>query len=584
MAQTVLISVYCKTISILFLLIGLMACKNPDQTRHRERVDTTKADGPSQPIVELPEPSVGATTSSTGSRFKLTELSAINDKFIRITENIIFSGIEQKITVPFDEISMKIKSHCILNTAEEQEQVIIREYDRKLTPVIPLIEILPVEVLQYKRDSVPTCGFSFKAQNKEGSAHHFELPQLPIVDYSSAHSFSLIHVSEQSKDPLVHLFADSLSHYMLNTGTKHSIQKLDFICDDFSIPLSIHKQQFIPFSAFSFNSLSEEVLDKIKQQNPYQDCRILGYSHNTLKGVSAFFKLVYPAQRPIHIRQTNNPDFTYNGDSFYAQIMDSDGELKRSIPDIPLYSIRISNYNLYPVFIFIPDQEKRELKSYSFYQTSHETRAGSPIEWAKYTHYDDDTVSFDLTKLEIKAGEVLITETREGTLITMQAHSYIQLSVMLNEVPDMCYVKKKRAGERFVRWIGTVFEYPELNISQLVSDKLSPVAGQNIVQKLNTTDFEDGPHFSILSSSNLVNHSGMQELRSLLFRAGRCFQEPSQFDYNEPVLNVYREGNGVKGQLGHWQTKWLDMHFSEEDYNKMNSAISLTYRPIVRGL
>ncbi len=572
-----------KTIILLILLAGLVACENPDQRRQRERVDITKANDPSPPV-ELPEPSVGANTSPTDSRFKLTELSAINDKFIKITENIIFSGIEKKITVPFDEISMKIKSHCILNTAEEQEKVVIREYDRKLTAVIPLIEILPVEVLRHKGTSPPTCGFSFKATNKEGSAHHFELPQLPIVDYSSARSFSLINVSEQSEEPLVHLFSDRLTHYMLNTGPENPVQKLDFVCDDFSLPLLTRQQQFIPVPAFPFNSLSEETITKIRAQNPFQDCRILGYNNNTLKGVSAFFKLVYPAKRPIYIQKTNNPEWTYNGDFFHAQMVDSDGELKKNPPDTPLYSITISNHNLYPVSIFIQDQEKRDLPSYSFYQTSHETKKGSPIGWAGYTHYDDDTVSFSLNRLEIKAGEALIRETREGTLVTMQAHSHVQLSVILNEVPYMCHVRKKYKGARFVRWIGTVFEYPELNISQLVSDKLPPLAEQNTVQKLNTTDFKDDPHFSILSSASLVNHRGMQELRSLLFRAGRCFQKPSQFDYNDPILNVYREGNGAGDRLGYWRTKWLDMHFSEEDYNEMNSNISLTYRPIIRGL
>ena len=574
-----------KIILILFVVTGFISCR---QANNQDRNPSSEGDPPKVPpdTVELPEPAVRTQGTQDGTRFKLTELSAINDKFIKIQEDMVFSGIEETIKEPLKEISLNIKSHCIFRTAKEPEKVIIKEYTRELTAVIPIIEIVPAEVLLHKGNGYPTCGFSFKAINKAGSAHHFEWPQLPIVDYKEGRDFSLLTKEEPQTDTLVHLFTDRLSEYTLNTGPKNHIQQLDFVCDDFSLSLLVRPLQFIPLIAFPFHSQLVETIDNIKQKNPFQNCRIFGYNNNTLLGVSAFFKLVYPSHRPFKIKKRNNSDFMVSGDAFHSQIVHSTGELKKNIDGIPLYSIEIINPFLYPVHIFIKEQENRTMQSYSFYQTAKQLAPKDPV-WEKQSMYNDDTVPFSLDKLAIKNGEAVIKETTEGTLITIEPNAWVSLSVVLNQAPDICNVKKRFSKERSVDWIGSLFEYPELGIFQLVSDKLPFTAKQNIVQKLNTTNFkeEDEPrHLSILSSKNLENNSQMQEIRHLLFRAGRCFKNPSQFDYTKPILSVYRDMNGDHN-LGYWLTEWKDMYFSEEDYEKMNEKIkSALGRRIARGI
>ena len=585
-------SLYQISSTGVFILL-LIACKDgPNPPTNTANIGSTQeTPSPSPKPVELPEPSLGipgTQGSQTTSRFKLTELSAVSNPSINIKEDIIFSGIQNKFQVPFDEISLKVKSHCIFNTVEGKEQVLIRNYERKLTPSIPIIEILPAKVLLHKGIGYPACGFSFKAENKAGSAHHFEWPQLPIVDYKDGRSFSVIHDKsvlpslERSKEPFLHVFAEHITDYTLNTGSENRIQNLQLICDDFSLSLSLNQQQFIPFIAFPFDSVSQETMEDIHNFNPYQDCRLFGYSNKTLVGVSTSFKLVYSALRPVEIIKRNNPDFEFDGDVFYAQLLNSNKGLKKSLNGLQLYSMEIFNHNQYPVYIFIKAQKAKQAKvqSYSFYQLGTRDRPGNPI-FDKYSHYTDDVVSVSLDTPKIKKGEVVIKETQNGTLITMQAHAWIQLSVVLYEVPDICYVTKKAEDYHFIKWLGTLFKYPAFDIVQLVSDQLPPTSNQNIVQKLDTTNFEE-PHLSIFSRKFLNPSAGVNQMASLDFLRGNICLEPPKAFGTQSVLNVYRKpGN----RPGHWLTKFENMYVSEEDYKEMNEKVRSAFgRRIYRGI
>ena len=571
-----------STVGFLLLLVACHNTSNPPT--NTENTDSTKeTPGPSPNPVELPEPSLGipgTQGSQTTSRFKLTELSAVSNPSINIKEDIIFFGIQDKVQVPFDAISLKVKSHCIFNTAEGKEQVLIRNYERKLTPSIPIIEIVPAEVLLHKGIGYPTCGFSFKAENKAGSAHHFEWPQLPIMDYREGRSFSVITQNEYTTDPVVHLFIDRLPNYILKIGIESHVQKLNFVCDDFSLSLPIHQLQFIPLIAFPFDSVSSEMIQKIKSQNPYQDCRIFGYSNQTLVGVSDFFKLVYLTQQSVSISKENNRDWELNGDAFRLELVNSDGTKKNNNElNVLLYSIQISNDNLYPVYIFIKKKAKdKKIESYSFYQGGQIVGGRNSRSWIHNTVYRDDSLSFNLNKLEITSGQATIERTKDGTFITMSPRSTIVVPVILDKNSSLCAIDISDTDEFYVHWLGTFFEYVDLNIFQMVSNKIPATSQQNIVQKINTTDFMD-PYLYIFSHKNLLNHSEMDKLQHLLFIEGNCFSGPHSGGYNGPVLNVYRDGNmSTDYQKGYWEARWLNMYFSEEDYQKMNNTIYNTLR------
>ena len=270
-----------------FLLVGficLFACSKEEEDPEEEirEIDIS---------VELPEPSIEELTARGRIfRFKLTQLSVVKEKVFKINDNIVFSGLTERIrkNSSLREVQLKIKTNCVLDTG----LVLVKNVTRPLSPAIPLIELLPLEALSTPSQSAPSCGFSFKAENKAGSAHHFEIPPLPIADFSHNRFIRMIHLRGEEEHSSRYIVMDSRANYWIDTGVEEPINHLKLVCTDFTLELSIRSQQFLPFSVFPFYKLEETMKARINKGNSQQNCRLFGFVNQVLAAVSYFFRLV----------------------------------------------------------------------------------------------------------------------------------------------------------------------------------------------------------------------------------------------------------------------------------------------------
>ncbi|MYE07132.1 MAG: hypothetical protein F4X95_00010 [Oligoflexia bacterium] len=519
-------------ISVLFAL----ACQNRGSQMQQDSERGKKTNPPS---VTLPEPDVG----TNGSRFKLTELAAAEKKIFQINDTIVFTGLEEQMKKQefLKEVKLRVKLHCIF----DMEQVLIKEFTRELQASIPLIELLSQEALLPQKSNYPSCGFSFKAEHKGGAAHHFELPPLPIVDYDSPRFIQLWDSLGKIDDSFNYVFIDELSRYWLDTGEQEPMNDLQLVCSDFSLSLPIRPQQFIPFSAFSFDSLEESILEKVHKENPVQLCRIFGYKASTLVGVSSVFHLMYP--QPSLRVDIDDDLFKNKEQSFYFAIMEPDGiKVKEPRPDFPIYTYSINNPHSYPVHILIENYEEREL-NLQYYGLYH--RAGRSF-------YSRTKELFSLGSIYTVNGQSAQNKTEKGTIIKLEPKSEISFSALLTEPFWLC--RNSRDGT-LTHWLGTVVLFPDLKIYQLISDQTEAIPlSQNIMYELDT---EAGKHFNILT--DYLKQSGWKnKFRNIFFRRGLCDGKIIA-QSKDPIIELYTPP-GTK-------LRWIDFtpvyqgHFNNTD-------------------
>ena len=532
---------------IFLFLIFLCACGGTGNGNLR--IDSQGGEG-----IGLPEPSIAGQTP----RFKLTELAAVQEQFLTINDNIVFTGLREQMEEQksLKNVRLAVKSHCLLN----EDTVLIKEFNKALKPSIPLIELLPEEVLLHQGDHYPSCGFSFKAENKKGAAHHFELPQLPIMDYTKSRFIQFFSSSMKIDESFPYISMDNVADYWLDIGEQAPIDNLSLVCSDFSLSLRIRPQQFIPVSAFLFDQLKEKFIRKINRERPIQTCRILGYVGKVLTGVSYMFYLRYSAP-PLRV-SIDDDLFEDKESSFYFEFMRADGKGdKKDRPDIPLYSYSIRNSHPYPVYILIENYKEREggWLILDFYGLYYSNRTGG-----FYSSHDD---SFYLGSIKTLDGQTAQKRTEVGTFIKMEPKSEIAFSVILKHMFGLC--RTKRIDKSEIHWLGGVVKYPDLKIYQLISDKVESVPLiHNIWQQLDT---RFGKGFSILTD-HVASKKATNNFDHLWFREGVCSGRIVA-DAHDPIIELYRKGQRAK-------TRWVD--FTPVNYNQYmetNATLNFLIKP-----
>lgn len=272
----------------LFLfVICLSACSESDGD---DAPEGSKGDNVT---VELPEPFIeGLTDHGKVFRFKLTQLSIVKRKVFRINDSIVFTSLEERIkeNKALKEVQLKIKTNCVLNSGE----VIIKNFTRPLSPSIPIIELMTSEILFADVRGITSCGFSFKAEHKSGSAHHFEIPHLPILDFHTERFIRVLHLLGETEQSSQHISMNSKAKYWIDTGAEKPIDYLKLVCSDFTLELPMRPQQFIPFSVLPFYELEEKIKRRFNTERNYRPlCRLFGYVNNILVAASYFFSLVH---------------------------------------------------------------------------------------------------------------------------------------------------------------------------------------------------------------------------------------------------------------------------------------------------
>ena len=617
-------SFFVSITTYLLLSLGMLSCHKPSSIPETTPPTTPEEDKPTEPkVLELPEPTVG-----TPVRFKLTKLSTANHKALKLNDNIVFTGLEDTST---NGVSITVKSHCIIS----EKQVIIKEYKRRMTNKIPLIEILPKEVLLHKGVNLPSCGFSFKAKNQAGSAHHFELPQLPIENHLKTHALEIKKESKTHTDPFFNIFMKDIALYNLNKGVDNKISTLKLICDDFELPLDIFlNQQFVPLSAFPYDDLSQEIQDKVYKENPVQMCRILGYKALTakeeensarqkiLEGVSTFFKLVFPI-KPFIIHQKQHMQSDGETHAFFKllsreykwqtelNIKRINKKLDNKIDREPnlFYIVVIKNTRSYPVPFFIKTPEATVQNSSANSKTpSIKVIQGAGIintynmyyienSNSSYNIYKASQAHYAVQVRSIKKG-ISITKTEEGEVILLNPSGELHLSILLKTAPDMCehhIASQQVITTHKLHWLGFLFKYPELNIFELANQNITAMPLKwNIVQKLNTTSFPettllswnttsslkdtnsplDSHSFLIVPRKNLESINETSFPNYLWLLEGDCFMIPDYYEYDKPFISLEREP--VHGSnKGIWGAHWMEGYELDRNiYSRAKTDVS----------
>ena len=271
---------------LLVFVICLSACSQEDGDNEQEG---PKGDNIT---VELPEPFIeGLTDQGKVFRFKLTQLSVVKKKVFRINDSIVFTSLEEQIrqNKALREVQLKIKTNCVLNSGE----VVIKDFIRPLSPSIPIIELMTSEILFADVRGITSCGFSFKAEHKSGSAHHFEVPHLPIKDFHTERFIRVLHLLGEGDPASQYMTMNNKEDYLIDTGVEKPIDHLKLVCSDFTLELPMRPQQFVPFSVLPFYELEEKIKNRFNTERNYKPlCRLFGYVNGILVAASYFFSLV----------------------------------------------------------------------------------------------------------------------------------------------------------------------------------------------------------------------------------------------------------------------------------------------------
>ena len=301
-------------IILLFPLI-LSACGGLDEgTRHDISSQNSESSESVQEIRELtlPEPHIkgGNTVRFKFSDLENSEGSDKNknnkDKWLQINDTIEFPGLEEQIKKQtfLKEIPLNISSRCSVFP----ERVIIKKFVRDLSSSIPLIELLPEEVLysavKYGPHISPHCGFSFTVEHEDGAGHKFKLPTLPIRDYAQSNSIIFFDPpeTEKTKKDSYDILVQNKSQYLMNVDKKEkSVNKLILNCETFSRTELLYKSQFVPISIFTLTRLDTDTppfsFFSISSRGQEEVCRIFGYRDQVLVAVSSVFHLSYPPSK-----------------------------------------------------------------------------------------------------------------------------------------------------------------------------------------------------------------------------------------------------------------------------------------------
>ncbi len=397
----------------------------------------------------VPEPVISdqlSITNPENARFKLTDISVMKNPSLKINDIIIFNDIEdiEQNKKRFNKVQLTITTHCLV----DNQQVIIKDIKRKLRPAIPIIELLPEAVLLAQ--NTPSCGFSFTAKNPAGAEHHFEMPQLPITDYRSDRFITIIDNSKtDNKNKTPYLFMNKRKDYSVNTGHETAMDTLNLNCKHLSNSISLRSEQWLPFSAFS-NKFKNKTID----QNPYQQCRVLGYNKDTLVAASKVFHLVYPHQPPYVSIDTINHD----PDDFYADIMGDKEDNKSKDVEIDMYSYQINNPHSYPVTLWMNYRPGMELDLYSLYQeVNYNGMDYTESDKMYLPFYVSDDFNINLRNPIVEQGQATTENTDDGLLLKLQPHTKVKIPVSLTD-SNLC--KKAKTGDE-VRWLGAIYTPPQ---------------------------------------------------------------------------------------------------------------------------
>ena len=503
----------------------------------------------------VPEPVVSDQLSISNQqkpRFKLTEISVIKKPFLKINDNIIFSGIGNIETNKerLKKVELAIRTHCLI----DDQQVIIENYTRKLAPSIPIIELLPEEVLLGQ--NVPSCSFSFKAENPDGAKHYFEVPQLPITEHQSNHLITIMDTTKMNdKDKSPYVFVNRQDYYSLNTGHDRAMNTLNLKCKNLSDSISLRSEQWLPFSAFS-NELDDETINK----NPYQQCRILGYNEETLVATSKVFHLVYPHQPPYVSIET----IDYNPDHFYGYAMGIKEDSKNV--EMDMYSYNINNPHSYPVTLWMDYQPGMGLDLHSLYQEiNYNGKDYTESDKMYLPFYVSNNFDVNLRNMIIERGHATAENTDNGLFLKLEPHTEIKIPVFIND-SKLC--KKAKTGDE-IRWLGAIYTFPQDLRVYVLDNKDENFSEDRTELSIYRSDKTVTLLTSGLEKQNNNNNNRPVLSSNLWFMESSCLQSnrtrDKAFKIIEPLLELRRDNY----DRGTFEIHWLE---------EPSSLLSSTYK------
>ncbi len=530
---------YLKNKFILVLLLSVLIGCSEDNITNLSSVKP--------PSLPLSEPFIATgeaqlISTLTGEKQRATPLNGLVDNIEKSTFYINDYIEFEKISEKSEDIQFHISTQCI--ESENQN----RFTKTMVTPFkerIYLIEMLPEKIFSYgnhwwlsQKTKSPTCNFHFKATNKSGNIHYFELPHLPIALFEHSWNLSLIDKSEpmiagmEASKSFPVLLMEKINNYKLVSHISSEIKQLKLICDrSKDIDFNVNNQQ--QYDLWGLQGWSQISFD----DSVSKPCRFLSLNKDQqIVGVSQTFPLISSIPRdtfsirtvdlsgvvPSNIKELKNESRFpsrqrqfLNREQLYFELINI---LPLNSPYIDVLGLEIVNSGKDSLYLMLP-KFYMELDSKMFFSgITHTARPNKNLNMnnpplykkkLKYFINQEKQDFFVMTqfitnnRLENQKPRIVSDRLSEGSqviygydqpepyvLVTVQPQSQITLAFSLVLTSDYCtHDGKNKLSKDFV---GIILEGEHLPIYRVLNNNDFELASQTIIQQYNWEENNKG--------------------------------------------------------------------------------------------
>ena len=535
--QTIFFKLFQKSYRFFFFLLFLILFSLSCGSVNEEQLESQGSGLPLlEPAIVTGNPQLISTLS--GENQRSTALNGLMDNIQKSTFYINDYLEFEKKEGKSQDIQFHITTQCI---ESENQNKFIKNIITPFKQKIYLIEMLPEKIFSYGKRwwlspeiKNPTCNFYFKATNKVGDIHYFELPHLPISLFEHSWNLSLIDKNQTMKAdielskafPL--LMMKNIVDYKLISHSASKIDKLKLICEDAEdIIFNVNNQQQYDlwglqgWSQVSFGSSASKA------------CRFLSLNEDQIIGISQVFPLIplvasdtFDVQKIDNlisdnaslgekIKETKFPEVDDNTPrlNLASLLKNITSPINSSIP--PLYfdimGLRLNNHGKEPLYLLLPQTSMPADLNLFFADIYHKVRPDKTLDLGKiqrmgrlnYFIRKEEGASFVLgqfmfndflnkesrsVKDQLDNGNQVIYgvyEKQTYALVTIQPQSLITLNFgLVISDPNLCLQINDEGGiETDV--IGMILESEYLPIYRVLNNSDFKLASQTIIQKYN---------------------------------------------------------------------------------------------------
>ena len=295
-----------KAYSLIVFTLLIAGCNKP-------RLESSHSPTTTPSVIPLKEPVVATAASQFTSTLsgKNQRTALLNGLMENIQESTFYINdyIDFETNANLNDVQFHIITQCI---ESKNQNKFVKNITIPFKRKIYLIEMLPEEIFSYGKlwwvnnnTNSPSCSFHFKAVDRTGSIHYFELPHLPVSSFQHSWNLNLMDkvnpVQFKNSENFPVLLMEKISNYQL-VSSAPEIDELKLICNKVpTVSFKVANQQ-------QYNLWGLLEWSQLQIKNTSSACRFLSLYKNNVVGVSQIFPLVPPVkERQFVIQQRSYP-------------------------------------------------------------------------------------------------------------------------------------------------------------------------------------------------------------------------------------------------------------------------------------